>query len=178
MTRPWWVHSYKRLSKGEVGQLATTVDQRNLTALRGDAEGAIEQVRGVRWSPWLFDHLGQPSHCWCIGRGQRASWPALPSPRRTPRRSWRRVCKTRWQTSPRRSGGNKSAVRSVWRLPKTILRKDKNTKWPIYNCFFIIVVFWVLYKHTVYVTICKLSDSQECGKPTWNISAIARYCHN
>jgi hypothetical protein len=39
------------------------------------------------WLPWLFDHLGQHSHCWWVVQQWRACWLASPSPKRPPRRS-------------------------------------------------------------------------------------------
>ncbi len=42
MARPWWERSYKRLSNGEVGELAAVADQRNLTVKASVANVASE----------------------------------------------------------------------------------------------------------------------------------------
>jgi hypothetical protein len=41
-----------------------------------------------------------------------------------------------WRTSPRRSGGDKSAARSILRLLAAILMKAKNRNCPNYNFFY------------------------------------------
>jgi hypothetical protein len=82
----------------------------NQIAFRRDEEGSIENVpgRSEQWSRWHFGHLGQHSHCWRVGWGQRFSWLAWASTRMPPRRSYR-VC----------SGISKSDAKNVltWLAP-------------------------------------------------------------
>jgi hypothetical protein len=90
------------------------------------------------WSPRIFHHLRQCSHFWWVGGGLRRSWPASPSPWRSPRRSRRG---RGWEITQRRrlprcSSGDTSAVRRAWRSPTPTWRKTKNRKWLNYNYFF------------------------------------------
>jgi hypothetical protein len=117
--------------------------------------------RPKRWRPQFFDNLRQRSHSLRGGRGRRASWPASFSLRRPPLRTEMGVREiARRRTSPRRSGGNKSAAWSAWRSLAAILTKAKNTKCQNYNCFFYsdfpeiigthsIRVFWLWLKRSV-----------------------------
>ncbi len=91
------------------------------------------------WRPRFFDSLRQCSHCLWAGEGRRANWLASFLLRRPLRRAGMGVPEIarRW-TSPRCSGSNKSAAWSAWTLPASILRKAKNTKWPNYNCLFLL----------------------------------------
>jgi hypothetical protein len=80
----------------------------SLEMKKGDS-GRIRRLK--RWRPRFFDSLKQRSHCLRSGRGRRESWPPSFSLRRPPRRAERKVRKIAWrQTSPRRSGGNKSSA--------------------------------------------------------------------
>ncbi len=82
------------------------------------------------WLPRFFDSLRQRSHSSRGSRGQRASWPASFLLRRPPIRTEIGVREIAWRrTLPRRSGGNKRAAWSVWRLLVAILTKAKNTKY-------------------------------------------------
>ncbi len=95
--------------------------------------------RPKRWRPRSFDSLRQRSHCLRDGRGRWESWPPSFSLRRPPIRTEMGVREiARWRTSPRHSGGNKSAAWSAWRSLAAILTKVKNTKCRNYNCFFIL----------------------------------------
>jgi hypothetical protein len=58
--------------------------------------------RSQRWSPRLFNYIGQRSHCWCMGQGRRAISPVSVSISRPPWRSWRGYEK--WRTGERRQG--------------------------------------------------------------------------
>jgi hypothetical protein len=85
--------------------------------------------RPKRWRPRFFDSFRQHYHSLRGGRGWRVSWPASFSLRRPPGSAEMGVREiARRRTSPRRSGGNKSAAWSAWRSPATILRKSKNRK--------------------------------------------------
>jgi hypothetical protein len=80
----------------------------SLEMKKGDS-GRIRRLK--RWRLRFFDSLKQRSHCLRGGWGRRESWPPSFSLRRPPRRAERGVRKIAWQrTSPRRSGGNKSAA--------------------------------------------------------------------
>ncbi len=95
--------------------------------------------RPKRWRPWSFDSLRQRSHCLRGGWGRRESWPPSFSLRRPPIRTEMRVREiARQRTSLMRSGGNKSAAWSAWRLLVAILTKAKNTKCRNYNWFFLL----------------------------------------
>jgi hypothetical protein len=81
--------------------------------------------RAQRRSPWLFDYLGQHSHCWYIGRpgvkrelaglslNQEASQKELEGVRKMARR----------QTSLRRSGGSKIVAKNILTLPDPTVKK-------------------------------------------------------
>ncbi len=92
--------------------------------------------RPKRWRPRFLDSLRQCSHSLRGGWGQSASWPPSFSLRRPPigtEMGVREIAGRR--TSPRRSGGNKSAAWSAWRSLAAILTKAKNAKCGKYNCF-------------------------------------------
>jgi hypothetical protein len=108
------------------------------------------------WRPRFFDSLRQRSHSLRGGRGRRASWPASFSLRRPPIRTEMGVKEiARQRTSPRHSGGNKSAA-CAWVLLAAILTKAKNRKCRNYNCFSFIAIFRKLPGHTSYTYICCL----------------------
>ncbi len=76
---------------------------------RRSVSGPMRRLK--RWQPRFFDSFKQRSHCLRGGRGRRESWPPSFSLRRPPRRAEMGVRKiARRRTSPRRSGGNKSAA--------------------------------------------------------------------
>ncbi len=80
----------------------------SLEMKKGDS-GRIRRPK--RWRPRFFDSLKQHSHCSRGGWDQSESCPPSFSLRRPPRRAERGVRKiARRRTSPRRSGGNKSAA--------------------------------------------------------------------
>ncbi len=96
-----------------------------------------------QWRPRFFDSMRHRSHCLRGGRGRRESWPASFSLKRPPRRDGMGVREIeRWQTPPRRSGGNESAGWSAWRSLAAILTKAKITICRNYNCFLFIAIFW------------------------------------
>ncbi len=102
---------------------------------RRSFSGCVRRLK--RWQPRFLDSLRHRSHCLRGDRGRRESWPASFSLRRPPIRTEMGVREiARRRTSPRRSGGNESAVWSVWRSLAAILTKAKNTKCRNYNSFF------------------------------------------
>jgi hypothetical protein len=108
--------------------------------------------RPKRWRPLSFDSLRQRSHSLRGGRGRRASWPASFSLRRPPIRTEMGVREiARRRTLLRRSGGNKSAAWSAWRLLVAILTKAKHTKGCNYNCFFYYDFPKIIRTHLIYV---------------------------
>jgi hypothetical protein len=108
--------------------------------------------RPKRWRPRSFDILRQRSHCLRGGRGRRESWPPSFSLRRPPIRTEMGVREiARRRTSPRRSGGNKSAAWSAWRSQEAILTKAKNRKCRNSICFFYIAIFRKSSGHTSYL---------------------------
>ncbi len=108
--------------------------------------------RSKRWRPQFFNSLRQHSHSLRGGRGRRESWPPSFSLRRPPIRTEMGVREiAQWRTSPRRSGGNKSAAWSVLRSLAAILTKAKNTKCRNSNCFFYIANFRKLSGRTSYI---------------------------
>ncbi len=74
-------------------------------------ENSGHMRRLKRWRPRSFDILRHRSHCLRGGWGRRESWPPSFLLRRPPIRTEMGVREiARRQTSPRRSGGNKSAA--------------------------------------------------------------------
>jgi hypothetical protein len=125
--------SWEPAALKEAGQEA---DRNDITWIwrRSDSE----RVRRQKWwQPWFFDNFRQRSHYLRGDRGRSASWPASFLFRSPPRMAGRGVQEIAWRrTSPRLSGGNKSAAWSAWRSPAAILTKAKKTKCRNYNCFF------------------------------------------
>ncbi len=109
-------------------KLAKVGDQ---TVFLWDEEGAIQDLQGVQsdGSHGSLTVLDNFLTLWEAAGGRRASWPASFSLRRPPGSAETGVREiARRRTSPRCSGGNKSAAWSAWRSPATILRKAKNRK--------------------------------------------------
>jgi hypothetical protein len=127
---------------------------------RRSNSGRVRQPKG--WQARFFDSLRQRSHCLRGGQGQTASWQALFSLRRPPRRAGMGVREIALrQTLLRRSRGNKSTAWSVWRSLVAILTKAKNTKCCHYNGF--LLRFSGNYEDTPHIKI-------------WNILQKSLHC--
>jgi hypothetical protein len=122
------------------------------TALRGDEEGAIQNVTGdlsdehrgfltiLDNVPLLVDRPGAKSKLTGLSFNQEASQKELEGVRKMVQR----------RTSPRHSGGSESTAKNRSTSPGPKLKKAKSERGSIFNCLIFIEVFRELSKHTLY----------------------------
>jgi hypothetical protein len=148
------------LRSQEVGQLS------NQTA--GDEEGERSrtwQAITALWPSWTMFSLlmgwpGVISEMASISLNQEASQKELEGVRKI---EW-------WRTSPRCFGSRKSAAKNMKNSstsPGPMLKKAKNKRTSIYNCFIFIYVFREFSKHTVVLYLFSLwntKDSRMCKR--------------